>query len=50
MLKSWRKGEDVANTAIQLVEKNMKSMGVEGYGKGKTGEGGGEARVVDLKK
>ena len=50
MLKSWRKGEDVANTAIQLVERNLKSMGVEGYGKGRTGEGGGEAKVKDLKK
>ena len=50
MLKSWRKGEDVASTAIQLVEKNLKSMGVEGYGKGRTGEGGGEAKVKDLKK
>ena len=50
MLKTWRKGEDVADIAIKLVEKNMKDMGVEGYGKGKTGEGGGEVKVKDLKK
>lgn len=50
MLKSWRKGEDVADIAIKLVEKNLKEMGVEGYGKGKTGEGGGEVKVKDLKK
>lgn len=50
MLKSWRKGEDVADIAIKLVAENLKEMGVEGYGKGKTGEGGGEAKVKDLKK
>lgn len=50
LLKSWRQGEDVADIAIKLVAKNLKEMGVEGYGKGKTGEGGGEAKVKDLKK
>jgi phosphatidate phosphatase APP1 len=55
-LRSWRKGEDVCIDAIKLVEKNMRELGVEGYGtkgsgdKGKTGEGGGEVKVKDLKR
>lgn len=50
VLMKWRTGEDVADEAIRLVERNLREMGVEGYGKGKTGEGGGEAKVKDLKK
>ncbi|KFY30797.1 hypothetical protein V493_01662 [Pseudogymnoascus sp. VKM F-4281 (FW-2241)] len=53
-LVKWRTGVDVADQATQLVKKAMKEMGVEGHngadGKGKTGKGGGEAKVVDLKK
>lgn len=52
-LVKWRKGDDVAEQATQLVKKAMKEMGVEGHngtdGKGKTGRGGGEAKVKDLK-
>ncbi|OBT64003.1 hypothetical protein VE03_06666 [Pseudogymnoascus sp. 23342-1-I1] len=52
-LVKWRKGDDVADRATQLVKKAMKEMGVEGHngadGKGKTGKGGGEAKVKDLK-
>lgn len=52
-LVKWRKGDDVADQATKLVKKAMKDMGVEGHngsdGKGKTGKGGGEAKVVDLK-
>ncbi len=49
VLRSWRVGEDVADGAVRLVERELKEMGVEGYGKGKTGAGGGEAKVKDLK-
>ncbi len=57
-LKSWRTGEDACLDACKLVEKHMREMGVEGYGdsakekggKGKTGEGGGEVKVKDIKK
>lgn len=53
-LRSWRVGSDVAHEAVQLVEKTMTSMGVEGYGKdagkGKTGEGGGEMKAKDMKR
>ncbi|KAH6681845.1 hypothetical protein B0J14DRAFT_623637 [Halenospora varia] len=51
-LRSWRTGSDVCLEAVQLVEKTMREMGVEGYGKGsgKTGDGGGEAKVKDLKR
>ncbi|KAG9236649.1 hypothetical protein BJ875DRAFT_371629, partial [Amylocarpus encephaloides] len=51
MLRSWRTGHDICIEAVQLIEKNMREMSVEGYGKStKTGEGGGEAKVKDLKK
>lgn len=35
-----------------MVEQTMREMGVEGYGngKGKTGKGGGEVKVKDLKR
>lgn len=38
--------------AVKMVEKAMREMDVEGYGnsKGKTGEGGGEVKVKDLKR
>lgn len=51
-LRSWRVGEDVCLEAVQMVEKELTRMGVEGYGKGKgkTGHGGGEVKVKDLKK
>lgn len=54
-LRSWRVGSDVAHEAIQIVEKNLTKMGVEGYGKngkgkGRTGEGGGEMKTKDLKR
>ena len=57
-LHSWRTGRDVCLVAYELVEKHMREMGVEGYGdgskwkggKGKTGEGGGEVKVKDVKK
>jgi len=51
VVMSWRKGEDVADEAVRVVERNLREMGVEGYGeggKGKTGVGGGEAKVKDL--
>jgi phosphatidate phosphatase APP1 len=32
-LRAWRTGEDVCIEAVQLVEKTMRQMGVEGYGK-----------------
>jgi hypothetical protein len=52
MLRSWRTGNDVCLEAVHLVEKHMREMGVEGYGKSskKTGEGGGEVKVKDLKR
>ena len=52
-LRSWRIGEDVCLEAVQMVEKELTRMGVEGYGKskGKTGgHGGGEVKVRDLKR
>lgn len=54
-LRSWRTGNDVCLEAVQLVERTMREMGVEGYGtrkrgNEKTGEGGGEVKVKDLKK
>jgi hypothetical protein len=57
-LRSWRTGKDVCLEACRLVERHMREMGVEGYGdsavgkggKGKTGEGGGEVKVKDIKK
>ena len=52
-LRSWRVGEDVCLEAVQMVEKELSRMGVEGYGKhakGKTGQGGGEVKVKDLKR
>jgi phosphatidate phosphatase APP1 len=54
-LRSWRVGGDVCLEAVQLAEKTMREMGVEGYGNGngkakaKTGKGGGEVKVKDLK-
>jgi len=55
VLRSWRVGSDVCLEAVQLVEKTMATMGVEGYGKGgqgkgKTGEGGGEMKTKDMKR
>ncbi|KAG0646787.1 Poly(A) polymerase pla1 [Hyphodiscus hymeniophilus] len=51
-LRSWRIGEDVCLEAVHMVEKELTRMGVEGYGrgKGKTGQGGGEVKVEDLKR
>ncbi|RDW83342.1 actin patch protein 1 [Coleophoma crateriformis] len=51
-LRSWRRGQDICVEAVQLIEKEMTKMGVEGYGssKGKTGEGGGEVKVKDIKR
>jgi len=54
-LRSWRVGGDVCIEAVQLVEKTMRTMGVEGYGKHgqgkkKTGKGGGEMKTKDLKR
>lgn len=54
-LRSWRTGSDVCLEAVRLVERTMREMGVEGYGPNKegnerTGEGGGEVKVKDLKK
>ncbi|KAF4637899.1 hypothetical protein G7Y89_g191 [Cudoniella acicularis] len=55
-LRSWRTGSDVCLEAIQLVEKTMREMGVEGYGREeengrkskKTGAGGGESSCQSL--
>lgn len=53
MLQTWRVGSDVADTVVRLVEREMRDMGVEGYGRdsgnGKTGDGGGERKVKDIK-
>jgi len=53
-LRTWRVGSDVAHEAVQLIEKTMTSMNVEGYGKdagkGKTGDGGGEMKAKDMKR
>ncbi|KAH8658845.1 hypothetical protein BGZ60DRAFT_531521 [Tricladium varicosporioides] len=44
-LRSWRTGSDVCLEAVQLVEKTMREMGVEGYGKSSE-----KAKVKDLKR
>jgi len=52
-LRAWRAGSDICLEAVQLVEKTMRDMKIEGYGhggKGKTGEGGGEMKVKDMKR
>ncbi|KAH8595586.1 hypothetical protein B0O99DRAFT_594346 [Bisporella sp. PMI_857] len=53
-LRTWRGGSDIAHEAVQLIEKTLTNMGVEGYGKdtgkGKTGEGGGEMKTKDMKR
>jgi len=52
-LRAWRTGSDVCLEAVQMVEKAMRDMNVEGYGndgKGKTGEGGGEMKTKDMKR
>jgi phosphatidate phosphatase APP1 len=53
-LRTWRVGSDVCLDAVQLIEKAMTSMGVEGYGNsaknGKTGDGGGEMKTKDMKR
>jgi hypothetical protein len=51
-LRGWRVGSDVCIEAVQLIEKTLTEMNVEGYGhgKGKTGVGGGEVKVKDLKR
>lgn len=54
-LRSWRVGSDACPEAIQMIEKALAEMGVEGYGvdgqrKGKTGQGGGEMKTKDLKR
>jgi phosphatidate phosphatase APP1 len=52
VLRVWRVGGDVCIEAVQLVEKTLTEMNVEGYGngKGKTGVGSKEAKVKDLKR
>ncbi|CAL3965102.1 unnamed protein product [Diplocarpon coronariae] len=50
-LRAWRVGSDVCLESVQMVEKTMKEMKIEGYGhggKGKTGEGGGEMKTKDM--
>lgn len=53
-LRSWRIGSDASIEAIDLVQRALTEMGVEGYGadagKGKTGEGGGEMKTKDMKR
>lgn len=54
-LRSWRVGGDISLEAIQMIEKTMTQMGVEGYGNSgnrnkKTGEGGGEMKTKDMKR
>jgi phosphatidate phosphatase APP1 len=51
-LRAWRTGGDVCIEAVHMVEQAMRDMNVEGYGnsKGKTGHGGGEVKVKDLKR
>ncbi|KAB8297257.1 hypothetical protein EYC80_002623 [Monilinia laxa] len=51
-LRAWRTGGDVCIEAVNMVEQAMREMGVEGYGngKGKTGRGGGEIKVKDLRR
>jgi len=56
VLRSWRVGSDVCLDAVHIVEKTLSEMGVEGYGKikgngnSKTGKGGGEMKVKDMKR
>jgi phosphatidate phosphatase APP1 len=50
--RTWRTGTDVAHISINLAEKHLRAMGVEGYGPGQDGstvQGGGEKKVKDLK-
>ncbi|PBP15471.1 actin patch protein, partial [Diplocarpon rosae] len=52
-LRAWRVGSDVCLEAVQVVEKTMKEMRIEGYGhggQGKTGEGGGEMKTKDMRR
>jgi phosphatidate phosphatase APP1 len=51
-LRSWKVGGDVCLEAVQMVEKELTRMGVEGYakGKGKTGQGSGRGQGQDLKR
>ncbi|QSZ34801.1 hypothetical protein DSL72_007659 [Monilinia vaccinii-corymbosi] len=51
-LRAWRTGGDVCIEAVNMVEQAMREMGVEGYGngRGKKGKGGGEVKVMDLKR
>jgi phosphatidate phosphatase APP1 len=53
-LRGWRVGGDVCIEAVQMVERTMRHMNVEGYGKAngksKTGKGGGEMKVKEMKK
>ena len=55
-LRTWRVGADVCIDAVQLIERTITEMGVEGYGKsgrkgeGKTGEGGGGMKTKDMKR
>ncbi|KAG4444096.1 hypothetical protein IFR05_000449 [Cadophora sp. M221] len=53
-LRAWRTGSDVCLEAVQMVEKAMRNMDVEGYGPNgkskKTGEGGGEMKTKDMKR
>jgi hypothetical protein len=48
-LRSWRVGGDVCLEAVQMVEKNLTEMGVEGYvgddGKEKTGKSSREMKL-----
>jgi phosphatidate phosphatase APP1 len=55
MLRSWRIGSDASLEAIQMIQKTLTDMGVEGYGddkrgKGKTGSGGGEMKTKDMRR
>jgi phosphatidate phosphatase APP1 len=50
-----KKLDDASLEAIQMIEKTLTEMGVEGYGKdkqgnGKTGKGGGEMKTKDMKR
>jgi CO/xanthine dehydrogenase Mo-binding subunit len=55
VLRRWRVGQDIVLDAVRLVEKNLREMGVVGFGVGMggvlgmTGLGGGEVKVKDLK-
>jgi phosphatidate phosphatase APP1 len=55
VLRSWRVGGDASVEAVQIIEKTLTEMGVEGYGedgqgKEKTGKGGGEIKTKDMKR